>query len=407
MPSNNRTNAVRNSKLSRERIISMIRVPVVGQDGKPLMPTKSSRARRWVKEGKAVGKWSDVGVYYVQLLTPADDEIQRIVVGVDPGKSYAGIGVQSVKFTLARFHLILPFGRVKQRMEQRRMLRRSRRSRRINRRVSFNLRNHRQRRFSNRKQSKIPPSIKASRQLELRVVKEVSKIFPLTAIGYERVRADVDRTKRRTAKSGKGFSPVMSGQNWAIEQMGTIAPVFIREGWQKDGNGTSQIRSHLGLVKDKENKSEACAKTHAVDGVALACGYFVQYRRYITSNTQGYLWEGDVTVTDSVFRIITRPGAVKRGKEYGFFRRQLHFEVPDKSGARKRKGGTVTPFGLRVGDLVKAQKKDEFFVGYVGGFTDTDKTKNVSVYDYTWKRIGQFTPSKVLLLRRSNGLCIA
>jgi hypothetical protein len=385
----------------------MIRVPVVSYDNRPLMPTKSSRARRWIDEGKAVGKWSDVGIYYVQLLAPSGEEIQPVVVGVDPGKSYAGIGVQSAKFTLARFHLILPFGRVKSRMEQRLMLRRSRRSRRINRHVPFKFRNHRQKRFNNRKQAKIPPSIKASRQLELRVVRELSSIFPLIAIGYERVKADVDRTKRKTAKSGKGFSPVMNGQNWAIAQMETMAPVFVREGWQKDGNGTSQVRKYLELEKDQENKGEAKPSTQAVDGVALACGYFVQYSRHITSNTQGYLWKGDVTVTDSVFRIITRPGAVKRGKEYGFFRRQLHFEVPDKSGTRKRKGGTVTPFGFRVGDLVKASKSSEVFVGYVGGFTCTDKTKNVSIYDYTWKRIGQFTPSKVQSLRRSNGLCIA
>jgi hypothetical protein len=199
----------------------------------------------------------------------------------------------------------------------------------------------------------------------------------------------------------------MNGQLWAISQMKTIAPVFIREGWLPDSNGTSQIRKQLGLVKDKENKGVAKPETHAVDGVALACGYFVQYSRYISSNTQGYLWKGNVTVTDSTFKIITRPGAVKRGKEYGFFRRQLHFEVPDLSGTRKRKGGTVTPFGFRVGDLVKASKGSELFTGYIGGFTCTDKTKNVSIYDYTWKRIGQFTPSKVQLLRRSNGLCIA
>lgn len=385
----------------------MIRVPVVSQDGKPLMPTKSSRARKWVKQGKAVGRWSDVGIYYVQLLEPSGEETQPVVVGVDPGKSYAGIGVQSAKFTLFILHLILPFGRVRQRMEQRRMLRRSRRSRRINRKVPFKVRNHREKRFSNRQQSKVPPSIKASRQLELRVVKELSKIFPLTAIGYERVRADVDRTKRKSAKSGKGFSPVMNGQNWAIFQMETIAPVFVREGWLHDGNGTSQIRKHLGLIKDKENKGEAKPETHAVDGVALACGYFVQYSRHITSNTQGYLWKGDVNVTDSVFRIVTRPGAVKRGKEYGFFRRQLHFEVPDKSGTKKRKGGTITPFGFRVGDFVKASKAKETYVGYIGGFTKTARTQNVSIYDYSWKRIGQFTPNKVKLLRRNNGLCIA
>jgi len=381
-------------------------VPVVSQDAKPLMPTKPSRARKGVKVGKAIGKWSDLGVYYVQLLQPSGEETQPIVVGVDPGKSYAGIGVQSAKYTLLRLHLILPFGRVRERMDKRRELRRSRRGRRINRKLPRKLRNHRQCRFDNRKQSKIAPSIRASRQLELRVVKELSKIFPIITIGYERVRANVDRTKRKKAKSGKGFSPVMSGQNWAIEQMGAIAPVFIREGWQKDGNGTSQIRKHLGLEKDKKNKGEAKPETHAVDGVALAAGYFVQYSRHIRVNIQGYIWKGNVEVTDSVFKIITRPGAVKRGKEYGFFRRQLHFEIPDKTGTRKRKGGTVTPFGFRVGDLVEAQKSKEIYIGYIGGFTNTDKSKNVSVCDYTWKRIGQFTPNKVKLLRRNNGLFV-
>jgi hypothetical protein len=67
----------------------MFRVPVVSYDNKPLMPTKSSRARKWVSEGKAVGKWSDIGIYYVQFLAPTGNETQPIVVGVDPGKSYA------------------------------------------------------------------------------------------------------------------------------------------------------------------------------------------------------------------------------------------------------------------------------------------------------------------------------
>ncbi len=372
------------------------------------MPTKPSRVPRWIKEGKAVGKWSDLGVYYVQLTTPPSaEEVQPIAVGVLPCKSYSGVGVQSAKCTLLQLHLILPFGRVKKRMETRAMLRRSRRSRRINRDVPFKQRNHRQCRFDNRKQCKLPPSIKASRQLELRVVKELAAIFPVTAIGYERVRADIDQTKRKRAKSGKGFSPVMTGQNWAISQMEKIAPVYIRHGWQKDGNGTSQLRTQLGLEKDLVNKSIAKPETHAVDGVTLACGYFVKYVPFIGSNSHGYTHKGSVDVTPSPFRIITRPGVVKRGKEYGFFRRQLHFEVPDKSGTRKRKGGTITPFGFRVGDLVRAEKAKKVYIGYVSGFTKTRKTQNVSVCDYTWKRIGQFAPSKVKLIRRNNGLCVA
>ncbi len=386
----------------------MNRVPVISEEGKPLMPTKPSRVPRWVKKGKAVGKWSDLGVYYVQLTTPPSaEDVQPITVGVDPGKSYSGVGIQSAKCTLVQLHLILPFGRVKKRMETRAMLRRGRRGRRINRDVPFKQRNHRQCRFDNRKQCKLPPSIKASRQLELRVVKELGAIFPVTAIGYERVKADIDFSQRKRAKSGKGFSPVMTGQNWAISQMEKIAPVYIRHGWQKDGNGTSQLRTQLGLEKDRVNKSVAKPETHAVDGVTLACGYFIKYVPFTGSNSHGYTHKGSVTVTPSPFKIITRPGAVKRGKEYGFFRRQLHFEVPDKSGIRKRKGGTITPFGMRIGDLVRAQKAGKVHIGYVSGFTDTEKTKNISVCDHTWKRIGQFAPSKVELIRRANGLCIA
>ncbi len=79
------------------------RIPVVSPDGNPIMPTLASRARRWVRDGKAIGKWNDLGVYYVQLVQePSDTKTQPIVVGSDPGKFYSGFGVQSSKATLFR-----------------------------------------------------------------------------------------------------------------------------------------------------------------------------------------------------------------------------------------------------------------------------------------------------------------
>ena len=165
-------------------------------------------------------------------------------------------------------------------MDQRRLLRRGRRGRRINRAVRFKSRNHHQKRFSNRRQGKLAPSIRASRQLELRVVNDLCKVLPVSAIVYEKVRADVDLTSgRKSDRSGKGFSPVMVGQKWMLKQLAQIAPTFTCEGWQKDGNGTSQLRTQLGLVKDKLNKSKASPETHAIDGVALACGQFVRYAK--------------------------------------------------------------------------------------------------------------------------------
>ncbi|NEO73007.1 RRXRR domain-containing protein, partial [Moorena sp. SIO3H5] len=44
----------------------MLRVPVISPEGQPLMPTKASRARRWVRDGKAIEKWNDAGIYYVR-----------------------------------------------------------------------------------------------------------------------------------------------------------------------------------------------------------------------------------------------------------------------------------------------------------------------------------------------------
>jgi hypothetical protein len=391
-----------------------LRVPVQNSDGVPAMPTKPSRARRWVRDGKAVGKWSDSGIYYVQLVAdPSGQEVQSIVIGVDPGKSYSGVAVQSAKFTLYLAHLVLPFQRVKERLgaavikngkviknvRGRALQRRVRRGRRVNRKIAFNLRAHRQKRFANRKQSKFPPSIKAARLMEIRIVTELAKIFPVSSIVYEVVKADVDRTSgRKGAKSGKGFSPVMVGQYWAISQLERIAPVAKRFGWQKDGNGTSQIRTHLGLIKDKHNKPKATPETHAVDGIALAASQFVQYQIRHKLGEDSGAWFGSIEVTPAPFQAISRP-------EY--FRRALHFDNASSGGIRKRKGGTVTPFGYRAGDKVQVRTKGGVLLGWVGGFTDTDKSKKVSVYDANWKRLGQFGLKQIKLIRRSNKLCVA
>ena len=364
-----------------------MRVPVVDRDGSPLMPTKPSRARRWLRGGKAVKKWSDLGVFYVQLTCdPSDTETQDVVVGIDPGKLYSGVGVQSAKATLFTAHLVLPFETVKKRMDQRRVMRRTRRGRRINRKVEFKLRNHRQKRFDNRRGHKLPPSIRANRELELRVVKELAAIFPVSGIVWEYVRADVDLTSgRKKARSGKGFSPVMVGQKWAIHNLEAIAPVTRVNGWE-----TANLRRHLGLVKSKDKASQA-PESHAVDGVALAASEFVKYRSIHGSRSHGKQWVGSVTLTDCLFRVIRRPPIC---------RRQLHLLQPAKGGNRRSYGGTVTRHGFRKGDLVRAEMAGRQYVGWVSG----DTARQVSVSDINWKRLGQFTASKVERLQRSVNL---
>ncbi len=295
--------------------------------------------------------------------------------------------MQSSKFTLFTAHLFLPFETVKKRVDQRRMMRRSRRGRRINRKVEFLKRAHRQKRFSNRRGKKLAPSIRSNRQLEITIISLLGKIYPINSIVFEYVKADVDLTSgRKGARSGKGFSPVMVGQAWAIEQLSRIAPVVKKFGWQ-----TSNLRKHLDLTKQKQNKKEAIPATHAVDGIVLAASQFIDYLPFENSQGRGHCWQGQVSMSSAPFFVIRRPPVS---------RRQLHLMIPFKGGNRRKYGGTTTRHDFRKGDYVEAVKAGITYQGWCSG----DTAKQVSISDSNWKRIGQFTSSKVRLLRRATGL---
>ncbi|AOW98628.1 hypothetical protein BJP34_03460 [Moorena producens PAL-8-15-08-1] len=372
----------------------MLRVPVISPDGRPLMPTKASRARRWINKGLAVVYQNDLNVFAVQLVNkPSGEETQDIAVGVDPGKLFSGIAVQSNNTTLWTGHLVLPYKKVRdsaeptlrERMDTRRMMRsrsvgfaeRTRRSRRINRKVCYSQRSHRQKRFSNRREKKVPPSIRANRQLEQRVIKELSLLYPLRVIVYEVVKA----------RGSKGFSPVMVGQYWSISQLERIAPVIQKQGWE-----TALKREALGLVKDKADKSRLSVNTHAVDGIALAATHFFRRKNYYHSNGKLSV-PRNCEVTDATFYVIKRAP---------ISRRQLHLLQFYKGGKRRKYGGTTTSHGFRKGDYVEAVKAGKQARGWVSGET----ARQVSVSDINWKRIGQFTARKVRLLKRSTGLIV-
>jgi len=292
------------------------------------MPTKRTRAQKWVEEGRAEWVKTDLRLKAVRLLEePSGRDTQPVALGIDPGKHYAGIGVQSAKATLFAAHLMLPFETVRKHMDNRRLMRRGRRGRRIDRTIPFAERAHRQKRFDNRRQNKVPPSIRSNRQLEYRVTRELCKLFPVSTIVYEYIRADVDLTSgRKKARTGKGFSPVMVGQKYAIERLSELAPVRQLEGWQ-----TAAIREKLGLEKQRHSKGDAKPETHAVDGMALACSEFLSYQSFHTANSHGTRWVGAVNVTTSPFVAIRRPP---------ISRRQLHLMVPAKGGKRRKYGGT-------------------------------------------------------------------
>ena len=259
-------------------------------------------------------------------------------------------------------------------MEQRAIMRRGRRGRRINRKVAFEYRSHRQERFDNRRKSKFAPSIRAKKQLEYRVAKELTKLFPISQISYEIVKA----------KGSKSFSPVMVGQKIITEQwLPKLAPVTCFMGWK-----TSKLRQYLGLEKDKSDKSKQTPATHANDGVTLGCLMLLKWKEL--TGKKGW-WDGKVKLTQAPFTVIRRPPVS---------RRQLHLMVFAKGGKRRKYGGTVTKYGFRKGDFVETERKGIKYRGWVSGDT---KTK-VSVSDISWKRLGQFSAKKTKLLKRSTNL---
>lgn len=69
-------------------------VPAVNSNQRPLMPTTSSRARRWIKSGKATGFWKR-GVFCVRLnVEPSSRNTQPIAMEIDPGSKREAITIK-------------------------------------------------------------------------------------------------------------------------------------------------------------------------------------------------------------------------------------------------------------------------------------------------------------------------
>src|SRR5260370_14144887 len=89
----------RKGKVLIERGLSHMFVPVIDRNQHPLMPTTPSRARRWIKSGKATAFWKG-GLFCVRLnAEPAAREVQPLAVGIDPGSKREGYSVLSAAHT--------------------------------------------------------------------------------------------------------------------------------------------------------------------------------------------------------------------------------------------------------------------------------------------------------------------
>ncbi|SHF67854.1 RRXRR protein [Desulforamulus putei DSM 12395] len=333
------------------------RVPVVGIDGKPLMPTTPKKARLFIRDGLAKGKRNKLGLFYIQMTRPVSEETQFMALAEDPGAKYDGIAAASHKQVEIKAMVFLPES-VPEKMETRRNLRRARRYRNTPRRPA---------RFDNRKRKKywLAPTQKSKVETRLKVVRELCRIYPIKLIITEDVRFN-----HAKSRDGKYFSTVEIGKTLTYREYKNLAELQLVE-----VSGTDAWRIKFGLKKYTEKKWEQVPETHANDAVAMLMGV----TGCENAETPFYVW-----------------------RRLQYARRSLHRQNPQKGGIRPRFGGTANGSFFRKGDWVEAEKAGKTYRGWVCGLP-TDKSKVLGIADADGKRIGHFSLKKAKLLSRSTG----
>jgi hypothetical protein len=298
----------------------MLFVPVVDANQIPLMPTTPARARRWMESGKATGFFKK-GIFCVRLNhKPSARETQPIAIGIDPGSKKEGLTIKSEAHTYLNIQADA-VTHVKEAMADRREARRSRRQRKTP---------YRQPR-QNRAKGGIPPSTKARWQWKLRLVNWLCRLFPVSCVVVEDIKANTKGKRRWDIL----FSPLEIGKNWFYDEARKATKLTTFDGWE-----TKQMRDDLGLKKTKKKMAEVF-EAHCVDSWVLA----------------NAIVGGHVT-PDNTSIIAVTPLILHR--------RELHRRQPCSGGIRPPYGGTRS-LGFKRGSIIKHPK---YGVTYVGGTSD-------------------------------------
>ncbi|MXV83178.1 hypothetical protein F4Z98_07375 [Candidatus Poribacteria bacterium] len=285
-------------------------VPVVDKNQNPLMPTKPSRARKWIRDKKATPFWKN-GVFCVRLnVDPSDRYFQEIAVGVDPGSKKEGFTVKSESHTYLNVQADAQ-NKVGKKVEKRSQLRRGRRSRKCPN------RKNRTNRLANKE--RIPTGTRARWDWKLRILDWLSKLYPITHVCVEDIKA---RTIQHAKKWNTSFSPLEVGKQWFYTEVEKRWKMLTLQGYE-----TKEIRNRLGLKKSSKKLAETF-EAHCVDSWCLA-----------------YHTVGGSEIPDTTDIFCITPILIRR--------RELHRQNPQKGGKRPRYGGTVLGNGLIKNTLVR------------------------------------------------------
>src|SRR5258708_25519936 len=311
-----------------------MRNAVIDTNSRVLMPCHPAKARLLFKAGKAKPRWNKLGLFCVQLTYEQEPDNQPLVVGVDPGSKWEGFSVVGSKDTVVNLMAEAP-NHVKKAVTTRRTMRRARRFRKW----------RRPKRFNNRlaRKKRIPPSTRSRWEAKARIVAQLKKVLPLTALVVEDVQA-----VSREGKGGKwnlAFSPVQVGKEHLyrlLVERGLKG--HLKAGWQ-----TKELRERCGLKKTR-SKSRQSFDSHAVDGWVMA------------ASVSG-------AAKPSCTRLCSIVGAQ-------LHRRQLH-RLQASTGGERKPYGSTRALGLKRGTLVRHAK---YGVCTVGGFDRHPNTISFHAY---------------------------
>lgn len=290
-------------------------VPMLGVEREPLMPTTPSRARRWIREGKATPFYNK-GIFCVRLNVETGKAVQEIACGIDPGSKKEGFTVKSEAHTFLNIQADAVTW-VKDAVEARRNMRRSRR---------FRKTPYRKNR-TNRSRNGLTPSTKARWQWKLRLVMWLKSVYPISCFVVEDIKA---KTKGRR-KWDLLFSPLQVGKQWFYGELSSLGKVELKQGWEM-----AELRLQSGLKKTKK-KMDTVFDAHCVDSWVLA-NWFV----------------GGHIKPDNEKLLLVIP--------LRFHRRQLHYLKPQKNNLRPQYGGTLS-LGFKRGTIIIHRRHGKVYVG--------------------------------------------
>jgi hypothetical protein len=294
-------------------------VPVLDQVNSPLMPCNEKRARKLLTSRQAFSFWKR-GVFCIKLMRePSARGFQRVAVGIDPGSKREAYMV-ATKSAVVLNILSDTVDWVKDAKKVQREMRRGRR---------FRNTPCREPKSNNKQKDQfLPPSTKARWQAKLRVINFLSKLFPITDVIVEDLKA---KTKKGQKRWNSSFSPLEVGKEWFYSEVEGKFNLHAVGGYD-----TKKRRGVRGWAKSNK-KLEDRWDAHNVDSHCLA----------------EILFGREIKPTRKMLRI----------SFLQFHRRQLH-RLQSKNGERKRYGGTMS-LGLKRGSLVEHKKLGTC---YVGGF---------------------------------------